>query len=175
MRRTKSKLTTIQNQSHCLRKLWLLPANIFYPQWHQWGLRTHNTRQSIHRRTSCSIQLGPKFQHTGLGWGGRERDLKSILWSKFWHLRGWEFQSCLSHLETIAVCRGTTSSQMHGAALWSSSWSIAPHVRCSWTTICWAAEAGREAPWYRTAGVVMLKGRCLKVLAQLQPRAEAQA
>lgn len=174
MRKTKNKLTAIQNQSHCLRKLWLLPVIISDPQWHQWGLRTHDAKQSTDRRTSCSIRLGPKFQHPKHGWG-EERDLKSILWSKFWYLGGWDFQSCLSHLDTIAVCRGTTSSWMHGAAVWSSSWSIAPHVRCSWTTICWAAEPGREAPWYRTAGAVMLKGRCLKVLAQLQPRAEAQA
>lgn len=106
-------------------------------------------------------------------WVGRRERLEKHLMIQI--LASRRLQSCLSHLETIAVCRGTTSSQMHGAALWSSSWSIAPHVRRSWTTICWAAEPGREAPWYRTAGVVMLKGRCLKVLAQLQPRAEAQA
>lgn len=55
------------------------------------------------------------------------------------------------------------------------SCSITPHVRRRWAVICWAAESGRERQWCCTAGVVMLKGHCLKVLAQLQHRDEAQA
>lgn len=121
---------------------------------------------------SCSIHLGPRFQHAKHR-SGEEGDLKSILWSELQHLRGWDFQSCLWHLETTVPCRGTTISWMHGAH-YNLFPALSPHMSVAaepWSAEQLGGEGSAVVPHSRSgdAQKTLLGGTF-----QLQPRAEAQ-
>lgn len=139
MRKTKNKITTIQNQSHYIRKFLLLSAIVSHPRWHHGDQGTHNIRSQkdpIHRRMSRCIQLSLRFQHTKHG-SGKEGALKNILWSKFQHLRSWDFQSCLWHLETTVPCSGSTIPWMRRAH-YDLFPALSPHMSAAAEP--WSAE-----------------------------------
>lgn len=176
MTKTKNKITTIQNQSHYIRKFLLLSAIVSYPRWHHGDQGTHNIRSQkdpIHRRMSRWYSLVQDSNTLSMGQGKRGP----------WKI----YCDPNSSISEVGIFKAACD-------IWRPQFPavVAPSHECAEHTtiffllyhpICQlqlnhdlpSSWVGREVQWYHTAGAVMLKRHSLEVLIQLQPRAEAQS